>query len=421
MTDPQSQRDFALEIVKKLRDAGHEALWAGGCVRDRLLSLEPKDYDVATSARPEEVRELFGHRRTLAIGAAFGVISVLGGLSRGPIEVATFRADGAYLDGRHPVEVVFTGAEQDAQRRDFTINGLFFDPLEETVIDYVGGQQDLELGIVRAIGDPRSRFAEDKLRILRAVRFAAAFSFQIEADTLVAIGEMAEELKVVSAERIGMELRRMLVDEHRARAVSWLESTGLLQQVVSCWPSAEHAGGEERLAANLQKTLTTLDRLESPSLPLALAALLSQCESNQTGPSVARELRYTKKEAELTGWLLTHVPQVGRAHETPWPVVQRLLVHAGAHDLVALHDALVGGEDEGAAFCRAKLQLPPQTLNPPPLVDGADLVAHGVPPGPAFAELLQHLRDAQLDGRIADREQALTLADEWLRSRGEQS
>ncbi len=418
MSNPQSQRDFAVEIVKKLRDAGHEALWAGGCVRDRLLSLEPKDYDVATSARPDEVRELFGRRRTLAIGAAFGVISVLGGPSRGPIEVATFRADGVYLDGRHPVEVVFTNAEQDAQRRDFTINGLFYDPLEETVIDYVGGQQDLELGIVRAIGDPRARFTEDKLRMLRAVRFAAAFGFQIEADTLVAIGEMAEEIKVVSAERIGMEVRRMLVHERRAKAVSLLESTGLLQQVISCWSSSEQA-------ATLQNTLATLDRLESPSLPLALAALLSQCESNQTGPSVARELRYTKKEAELTGWLLTHVAQVGRAHEMPWSVVQRLLVHAGAHDLVtlheALHGALVGGEDEGAAFCRAKLQLPAETLNPPSLIDGADLIAHNVPPGPAFAELLQHLRDAQLEGRIADREQALTLADEWLRSRGEQS
>ena len=302
MSDNQSQRDFAVEIVKQLREAGHEALWAGGCVRDQLLSIEPKDYDVATSARPEEVRQLFGHRRTLAIGAAFGVIGVLGGRRREPIEVATFRADGAYVDGRHPTEVVFTNAEHDAQRRDFTINGLFFDPLGEKVIDYVGGQQDLESGIIRAIGDPRARFAEDKLRTLRAVRFAAAFGFQIEADTLAAMREMADQLPVVSAERIGMELRRMLVHPARARAVSLLESTDLLKQAVPCWQSSE-----------LQKTLEALDRLESPSLPLTLAALLCRCDPSPAGPSVARQLRYTKKEGELTGWLLRHVAVVGRA------------------------------------------------------------------------------------------------------------
>lgn len=421
MSDPQSQRDFAVEIVKQLREAGHEALWAGGCVRDRLLSLEPKDYDVATSARPDEVRQLFGHRRTLAIGAAFGVIGVLGRRPLEPIEVATFRADGAYIDGRHPAEVVFTNAEHDAQRRDFTINGLFYDPLGETVIDYVGGQQDLESGIVRAIGDPRARFAEDKLRTLRAVRFAAAFGFEIEPDTLAAMREMAGELKVVSAERIGMELRRMLVHPTRARAAALLESTGLLTQAVSCWPSTEQAGFEERSQAKLEQTLAVLDRLESPSLPLALAALLSQCDPPPAGPSVARQLRYTKKEGELAGWLLKHVAVVGRAHETPWPDVQRLLVHPGAQELVALHEARIGNVDEGAAFCRAKLQLPAETLNPLPLVDGADLIAHGVQPGPTFAELLEHLRDAQLEGRIADRQQALALADEWLRGRGERT
>lgn len=413
MSAENSQRDFAIQIVQQLRAAGHEALWAGGCVRDQLLNLEPKDYDVATSARPDEVRELFGKRRTLAIGAAFGVISVLGGRSREPIEVATFRTDGVYEDGRHPTEVVFTTAEQDAQRRDFTINGLFYDPLEDNVIDYVGGRQDLQAQIVRAIGDPRARFDEDKLRMLRAVRFAATFGFQIEADTLAAIEEMAEQITMVSAERIGMELRRMLVDPQRARAVSLLESTGLLQHTIPTW------AGESLPKENYQDILAALDRLESPSLPVALAVLLSASESAAAGPVAARALRYTNKEGELTGWLMTHESHIGRAQKMPWPIMQRLLVHPAARELIALHEAIVGGEDEGASFCRKKLNLPAETLNPPPLVDGAGLIAHGVSPGPAFAELLDHLRDAQLEQRIADRQQALDLADEWLHNRDE--
>ena len=175
-----ASRDFAVDVVTRLREGGYEALWAGGCVRDRLLGREPKDYDVATSARPEQVRELVGKRRTLAIGAAFGVIAVLAERGQAPIEVATFRTDGVYRDGRHPESVAFSDAEHDAQRRDFTINGLFFDPLTEQVVDYVGGQADLSAGIVRAIGDPARRFTEDKLRLLRAVRFATTFGFAIE-------------------------------------------------------------------------------------------------------------------------------------------------------------------------------------------------------------------------------------------------
>ena len=180
MSKAAAQREFALEIVEQLRAAGFEALWAGGCVRDQLLGLAPKDYDVATSATPDEIRDLFGRRRTLAIGASFGVITVLGPRAAGQIEVATFRTDAAYSDGRHPDSVTFTTAEHDAARRDFTINGLFFDPVAEAVVDYVNGRDDLERKTIRAIGDPAARIAEDKLRMLRAVRFAATFDFHIE-------------------------------------------------------------------------------------------------------------------------------------------------------------------------------------------------------------------------------------------------
>ena len=228
VVDSKAARRFAKNVVEKLRAAGYEALWAGGCVRDQLLEREPKDYDVATSATPEQVRDVFGRRRTLAIGAAFGVITVPGKGNEGQVEVATFRQDATYSDGRHPDSVKFSSAKEDAQRRDFTINGLFFDPLEDRVIDYVGGQDDLSKKVVRAIGDPDQRIGEDKLRMLRAVRFAATYDFELDAGTASAIRQRASEMTVVSAERIAEELRRMLSHPDRARAVSLLEAVDLL-------------------------------------------------------------------------------------------------------------------------------------------------------------------------------------------------
>src|SRR6478609_9961704 len=225
-----TEREFAIDVVRRLRAAGFEALWAGGCVRDELLGLPPRDYDVATSAKPDQIRDLFGHRRTLPIGASFGVITVLGPRAAGQIEVATFRTDATYSDGRHPDSVTFTTAEHDAQRRDFTINGLFYDPVAKQVVDYVGGQQDLKDHILRAIGDPRLRLSEDKLRMLRAVRFAAAFNFTVDPDTLLAIQKLAPEINSVSAERVGSEIRRMLVDPNRAIALSLLGETNLLRE-----------------------------------------------------------------------------------------------------------------------------------------------------------------------------------------------
>src|SRR5690242_3802729 len=202
-----TERDFAIAVVRQLREAGHEALWAGGCVRDELLGLTPQDYDVATSARPDEVRLLF--RRTIAVGMSFGVVEVLGPRSpAGPlkVQVATFRSDVSYSDGRHPDAVVYSSAREDALRRDFTINGMFFDPLAGQLLDYVGGQEDLRGRVLRAIGDPRSRFTEDKLRMLRAVRFATRFELALDPGTAEAVREMAPQIGVVSAERIAEEL-----------------------------------------------------------------------------------------------------------------------------------------------------------------------------------------------------------------------
>jgi tRNA nucleotidyltransferase/poly(A) polymerase len=445
MHDAAPQRAFALEIVQKLRAAGFEALWAGGCVRDELMGLVPKDYDVATSATPDEIRDLFGRRRTLAVGAAFGVVTVLGPRAAGQIEVATFRTDAAYSDGRHPDAVTFTDAEHDAQRRDFTINGLFFDPIAEKIVDYVGGEADIERRIVRAIGDARLRLHEDRLRMLRAVRFAATFNFEIEAQTFGAIQAMAAEITSVSPERIGMEIRRMLVGSNRPRALVLLRESGLLPHVLP-----EIA---ELSSAQFDETLRVLSALCEPSLPLALAALLSWEQRAESGepekkgqgrgaqsaePQVlstqyevpgtkseaslpaprsplpaqlGRRLRFTNKEIERSAWLLANLKDASHAPQLPWPRVQRILTHEGAAELVALHEAVAGSADAALAFCRERLAWPPERLNPPPLIDGAALIEHGLAPGPSFAQLLEQVRDAQLEGCIQTRGQALALVD----------
>jgi len=229
-----TEREFALDVVRKLQGAGYTALWAGGCVRDELLGLVPQDYDVATSARPEQLRSLF--RRRNEIGASFGVVQVIG--PRGDdgewltIEVATFRSDVSYTDGRRPDAVVFSSPEEDAKRRDFTINGMFFDPVKNELIDFVGGRADLEAKVLRAIGNPVERFTEDKLRILRAARIATRFSLTIDPTTHDAAKQMANEIRVVSAERIAEELRKLLVHPNRARGLRLLRELELIEPIL---------------------------------------------------------------------------------------------------------------------------------------------------------------------------------------------
>jgi poly(A) polymerase len=402
---PSPQREFALEIVEQLRATGFEALWAGGCVRDQLLGLEPKDYDVATSAKPDEIRNLFGRRRTLAIGASFGVITVLGPPAAGQIEVATFRTDAAYSDGRHPDSVTFTTAENDAARRDFTINGLFFDPIAAVVVDYVNGRADLEHRTIRAIGDPAARIVEDKLRMLRAVRFAAAFDFHIEPQTLAAIQQAAPEVTTVSAERIGMEIRRMLVDRNRVVSLDLLDEAKLLTPVLP-----EVAGLEPQTG---QETRRILAALVDPTISLALAALLSKVAAPDAVGVVGRRLRYTNKEIERAVWLLSHLNEMATAIDLPWPRLQRVLIHEGAPELMALRAAIAGEDDSALAFCRERLAWPPEQLNPLPLVDGAALIAYGLAPGPDFSRLLEQIRDAQLRGEIATAAEALAHIDQF--------
>lgn len=440
--DPTAARQFAVDVVKQLREAGFHALWAGGCVRDQLLGLQPKDYDVATDARPEQVRELFGRRRTLPIGAAFGVISVLGPRSAGPIEVATFRCDATYSDGRHPDSVAFSTPEEDAQRRDFTINGLFFDPIEERVIDYVGGQEDLQQRIVRAIGQPRQRFGEDKLRMLRAVRFTATFGFDLDPATLEAAREQADDLVIVSAERIAAEMRRMLAHPSRARAVWLLEKANLLSIVLPEAKTLEpddrdpHAGPAD---TPWRRTLRTLHALGMQDFTAALALLVR--EASPVDPAAGAEphdarhpLSLKVAEAVADRWRLSNDERGGMARlladeallrsasKAPWPQLQRVLITPDIERRLAYTEAVarvLDASTDEVEYCRERLRLPAEELNPPPLLTGSDLKQAGLKPGPAFKSLLDAIRGAQLEKRIASKAEAIELAEKLLRAPSE--
>ena len=414
MIQPEEQRRFALDVVRRLRGAGFAAYWAGGCVRDQLLGRMPKDYDVATNATPPQIRQLFGRRRTLAIGAAFGVITVIGPKTAGTVEVATFRRDAAYSDGRHPDSVTFSSAEEDASRRDFTINGLFFDPVEQRVIDFVGGQADLAERRIRAIGNPRERFAEDKLRMLRAVRFAATFDFTLDEEARTAIREMAAEIRVVSPERIAMEMRRMLVDPRRADAVRMMLDTSLAAVVLP-----EIIPHDEPQRERFEHGLEVMSRLKDPDFPLALAALLlpwivpaAGTDAQRWSAAVGERWRLSTKETDRTVWLATRHAALEHCRTMRWSALQPILIAEGIGDLLALMEAASPAGAAAAAHCRTLLAQPREALDPPPLVTGDDLLALGIRPGPRYKILLQRIRDGQLDGEIRTKDEALALAAE---------
>jgi len=422
---PDQIRQFAQYVVRKLRDAGYEALWAGGCVRDQLLGYEPSDYDVATSAKPDQVRHCFGRRRTLAIGASFGVITVRGRREQGQVEVATFRSDAQYSDGRHPDHVTFSNAREDAQRRDFTINGLFYDPLEKRVIDYVAGQQDLEAKVIRAIGEPAQRIAEDKLRMLRAVRFAATLDFHIDPATAEAVHRDASSLSVVSAERIAAELRKMLVHPNRARAVEMLHDLRLLAVILPESTLLFEPPGRKRsdeCHATWETTLGLLKRLARPTFRVALAALLWGIHVRIGDPDsvteICRRWRLSNAEQKGTAWMLAKQRFIRDASMTPWPFLQRTLIHEDVNELLELASAIaaqVDGDQRNIDYCHRKLQLPREQLDPPPLITGDDLQRAGWPAGPLFGRVLRRVRDAQLAEQIGTRDEAMQLAAKIFR------
>jgi poly(A) polymerase len=435
-----TERAFAVRVVGQLRRAGYEALWAGGCVRDELLGRTPHDYDVATSARPEEVRRLF--RRTVAVGAAFGVIEVLGpwtesGLLK--VQVATFRSDVSYSDGRHPDQVVFSSAREDALRRDFTINGMFFDPLDNRIIDYVGGREDLEARLLRAIGDPATRLAEDKLRMLRAPRLATGFGLTIEARTAEAIQSMAPEIVVVSAERIAEELRKLLTYPGRARGLQLLDELGLVAVLLpelllmKGLPQGLPGAPNGDLWDHVVRALELLS--PEASFPLALAVLLHDVGKPRTvartperytfyyhehvGRRLASEiclrLRLSNEERERIEWLVERHQYLSEVRQMRTSKLKQVLVHPGIRELLALHrvDALAAGRStEHVEYCERLLEEWTESdLNPPPLLTGHDLTRHGLEPGPLFRRLLDAVREAQLEGTLTTPQQALELVD----------
>lgn len=410
-----TERDFAIDVVQTLQKAGYRALWAGGCVRDELLGLHPADYDVATDARPEQVMKLF--RRSIAVGAAFGVIEVIG--PRGPhrqhltVEVATFRSDGTYSDGRRPDAVIFSSPEEDAKRRDFTINGMFFDPLGEEVLDFVGGRSDLEARVLRAIGDAAERFTEDKLRVLRAVRIAARFELDVDPATFAAARRIAPQITVVSAERIAEELRKILTHLSRGRGVRLLREFGLIEPIL---PELNLTDETIRVVEKLGPP--TWPHEEPVSFPLAFAALLHST-GKETVETIADRLRLSTAEKVRTAWLVEHHRVLTDAPTMRLSKLKPILVHPGIGELLAMHRAIArarGSSLEAIEFCERMLrETPREELDPPPLITGADLIAMGLSPGPEFKRLLDAVREAQLEGRVTSKEESLLLVASRLK------
>lgn len=399
-------------------------------MRDHLLGVEPQDFDVATNARAEVVQRLFPH--TVPVGAQFGVVLVVdNGIS---CEVATFRSDGAYLDGRHPTSVHFGNAQEDAQRRDFTINGMFYDPLTEEIIDYVNGQEDLRVGIIRAIGDPYARFAEDRLRMLRAIRLAARLDFAIAPDTFAAIQELASTISDIAWERIGDEMSKILTGRGAKRAFALLSESRLLPTVL---PEIEAMRGVEQSpdfhpeGDVFVHTLLLLDKLDQPTETLALGALLhdvakpgcrarnehritfyGHCEKGaEMAIDICQRLKRSRETWERVAYLVKNHLRLMSAPEMRTATLKRFLREDGIEELLELArlDALSSSGDlRPYQFCRQQLAaLAPEQIAPPRLLNGHDLMALGLSPGPQFKDILHAVEDAQLEGRLHSREEAL--------------
>jgi poly(A) polymerase len=447
-------KEHAERIIRTLREHGHQAYLVGGCVRDLLLGREPADYDVTTDATPDEVMRIFPD--TYAVGAQFGVVLVpepASVTSRSPVvptsdlnhaasaragcvEVATFRSDIGYSDGRHPDRVRFSkSAREDVERRDFTINGLLLDPVTNEVLDYVGGQEDLRAKIIRTIGDPALRFAEDKLRMLRAVRFAARFDYAIEPQTFGAIQKLAGGIRRVSRERVRDELTKMLIEGHARRAFLLLDQTGLLQEVlpeISAMKGVEQPPEFHPEGDVFVHTLLLLQELPYPCSPtLAWGALLHDVGKPSTfrvapdrirfdghvdvgvkmAEEICRRLRFSNHDTEQVLALIAnhmrfaHTPRMKESTFKRFVRMPRFEEHLELHrlDCRASHGDLTSYQ-----FTRERIaSIPPEAIRPAPLVSGDDLIAAGYEPGPRFKEILSLVEDAQLEGRLPSKESAM--------------
>lgn len=429
------QKEKAVSIVRNLRAKGYESYLAGGCVRDLLLKRAPQDYDITTNAKPEELAAIFPH--TIPVGAQFGVVLVMVGDE--PFEVATFRHDGPYLDGRHPSQVRYGSLEEDIHRRDFTINGMVYDPLADRVIDLVDGRKDLELRIIRAIGDPRARFEEDRLRMVRAVRFAASLGFKIDDKTLEAIRELAPTVTRISWERIGEEITRILTEGGARNGFALLDAARLLEVVlpeIVAMKGVEQSPDYHPEGDVFQHTLLILSHLAKPSESLAYGCLLHDVAKpvcirredsritfyghTDKGAEMAEEilqrLKRSRAVRDRVAYLVRSHLRHTQAPKMRLSTLKRFLGKEGIDELLELAriDALSSNGDlQYYDFCTRKLaELKTEEIHPEPLLRGRDLIALGFSPGPLFHDILQQVEEAQLGGELSSREEAL----DWVRN-----
>jgi poly(A) polymerase len=423
----------ARNIVRRLREAGHQALFAGGCVRDSLMGQAPHDFDIATSARPEQVQALFP--RTIPVGVQFGVVLVVENGQE--YQVATFRADGAYIDGRHPKSVTFSSAEEDARRRDFTVNGLFYDPIDDKVLDFVGGRQDLETRTLRAIGNPAERFAEDKLRLLRGVRLATVLDFTIETATWEAIRAGAPAIRDVSAERVRDELVKIFASPRRLRGFDLLDASNLMAAILpellplkGCeQPPDFHPEGDVFTHTRLMLSLLS----ETVSVPLVFAVLFHdvgkpptmrrdetgrirfsghESVSAQMAEQIMRRLRFSNEEIEATVAMVQNHMVFKDVQKMRVARLKRFMARETFEDELELHriDCLAshGMLDNFEFLKRRRDDFANEPLIPPPLVTGDDLIAMGWKPGPKFKIVLDAVQVRQLEGTLRSREEAIS-------------
>jgi len=434
----------ARDIVARLQKAGHVAYFAGGCVRDRLLGIEAKDYDVATSAKPEEVQKLFPRVTDLA-GKCFGVVRVLHGDDT--FEVATFRQDGPYKDGRHPESVRFATAEEDAQRRDFTINGLFFDPIADKLIDYVGGEADLRAKIIRAIGNPADRFAEDQLRLLRAIRFATRLIFTIEPKTWEAIRAGAASIRTISVERIRDEIDKIFSAAKPELGLDLLDASGLLREIlpdVAALHGVEQPPQFHPEGDVYQHVRLMLSKIEQPNLELALGVLMHDVgkkptakvdengrirfnEHESVGADMSEQimtgLRYDNKTIHVVRELVQHHMQFKDVPHMRASTLRRMMARPTFPLELELHRidcSSSHGDLKHYEFLKHQLEnMSPEEINPPTLINGHDVMAMGIPPGSAVGRILEAIRVAQLEGAVQTHAEALAMARRLANGDGE--
>ncbi|MCB2155670.1 CCA tRNA nucleotidyltransferase [bacterium] len=422
----------ARRIVNCLRDAGHMAYWVGGCVRDRLLGMPMKDIDIATDARPDQIEGLF--EKVRLVGASFGVCIVVEGEHH--YEVATFRRDGKYVDHRHPETVEYGTPEQDAQRRDFTINALFYDPEADEIIDFVGGQKDIARKRLRTVGDPRARFGEDALRLLRAIRFAARVEFEIEEETWRAMVELAPTIKFISPERQRDEITRMMLADKPSRAFEMMDRAGLLELIlpeISIMKGVEQGATYHPEGDVFVHTLLCLDKLETRTPITCWAMLLHDvgkpptCERapgkltfyghDKVGAEMARRIcrrfRFSNEATERISAIVGRHMRFMNANEWNKSTMRRFLGAETIEEDLAIHKADCLGSFGGLTNYNLVREALEEFRSrheepvPPPLITGTDLIAMGLHPGPLFREILLAVQERQLEGEIESREQAL--------------